>query len=98
MSRGAGSQHRDRRHNSRSMTWARILVRGQSPGGYCQWVLNAACEAVEWPNQPLGFNSLALRTALDLMNSPLRSMCGKVASASQAAFNTLSNTRQKAPA
>jgi hypothetical protein len=35
-------------------------------GGYFQWVVGAACEAVEWPNQPLGFNSLALRTALDL--------------------------------
>jgi len=33
-------------------------------GGYFQWVLDAACEAVEWPYQPLGFDSLALRTAL----------------------------------
>ena len=31
-------------------------------GGCCQWVLAAACEAVEWPSQPLGFESLALRT------------------------------------
>lgn len=31
-------------------------------GGCCQWVLAAACEAVERPSQPLGFESLALRT------------------------------------
>jgi len=37
-------------------------------GGYFQWVLDAACEAVEWSYQPLGFNSLALRTTLDLRN------------------------------
>lgn len=30
-------------------------------GGCCQWVLAAACEAVEWLRQPLGFKSLALR-------------------------------------
>ena len=31
-------------------------------GGCCEWVLAAACEAVEWPSQPLGFESLALRS------------------------------------
>ena len=32
-------------------------------GGYFQWVLDAACEAVEWPYQPL--RPVALRMALD---------------------------------
>jgi|HubBroStandDraft_2_1064218.scaffolds.fasta_scaffold05885_2 hypothetical protein len=41
------------------------LLRRQPSGGYFQWVLDAACEAVERPNQPLGFDSLALRSALD---------------------------------
>jgi hypothetical protein len=31
-------------------------------GGCFQWVLDAACEAVEWLSQPLGFESLALRS------------------------------------
>jgi hypothetical protein len=31
----------------------RITFRRQSPGGYFQWVLDAACETVEWPYQPL---------------------------------------------
>jgi hypothetical protein len=45
------------------------VLRGQLFGGYFQWVLDAAArETVERPNQPLGFNSLALRTALDLNN------------------------------
>jgi hypothetical protein len=30
-------------------------------GGRCQWVLDAARQAVEWLSQPLGFESLALR-------------------------------------
>jgi len=34
-------------------------------GGYVQWVLDAVCETVEWPYQPLRFNSVALRMALD---------------------------------
>lgn len=34
-------------------------------GGCYQWVLDAACQAVEWLDQPLGFNSLALRSSLD---------------------------------
>ena len=42
----------------------RMRTRRRSFGGYFQWVLDAACEAVEWPYQPLGFDSLALRSAL----------------------------------
>ena len=38
-----------------------IGLRRQSFGGYFQWVLDAACETVEWPCQPLGFDSVALR-------------------------------------
>lgn len=34
-------------------------------GGYYQWVLDAVCETVEWPHQPLGFDSLAHRALLD---------------------------------
>jgi hypothetical protein len=34
-------------------------------GGYFQWVLDTVCETVEWLHQPLGFDSLALRAALD---------------------------------
>jgi hypothetical protein len=30
-------------------------------GGCCQWVLDTACQAVEWLSQPLGFESLTLR-------------------------------------
>jgi len=30
-------------------------------GGCYQWVLDTACQAVEWLRQPLGFESLALR-------------------------------------
>jgi hypothetical protein len=30
-------------------------------GGRCQWVLDAARQAVEWLSQPLGFESLVLR-------------------------------------
>jgi hypothetical protein len=43
-----------------------LALRGQPFGGYFQWVLDAACEPVEWPYQPLGFDSLVLRPALDL--------------------------------
>jgi hypothetical protein len=36
-------------------------------GGRCQWVLDAACQAVEWFHQPLGFDSLTLLVeSLDL--------------------------------
>lgn len=45
-------------------------IRRRSFGGYYQWVLDVVCETVEWPYQPLGFNSLALRTALDLKLKP----------------------------
>ena len=30
-------------------------------GGRCQWVLDAAYQAVEWPSQPLRFDSVVLR-------------------------------------
>ncbi len=43
-----------------------VEIRGLTFGGYFQWVLDAACETVEWPYQPLGFDSLALRLLLDL--------------------------------
>jgi hypothetical protein len=35
-------------------------------GGRCQWVLDAIFRMVEWLRQPLRFNSVVLRTALDL--------------------------------
>ena len=38
-------------------------------GGRCQWVLDAICEIVEWLSQPLRFESVVLRTALDVSNS-----------------------------
>ena len=31
-------------------------------GGCCQWVLDAVCQTVEWLSQPLGFESLTLRS------------------------------------
>ena len=34
-------------------------------GGCYRWVLDAVCETVEWLDQPLGFESLALRPSLD---------------------------------
>jgi len=34
-------------------------------GECCQWVLDAVFHTVEWLSQPLGFDSLALRQALD---------------------------------
>jgi hypothetical protein len=39
-------------------------------GGCCQWVLAAACEAVEWLSQPLGFESLALRSHSIIVDAP----------------------------
>jgi len=48
---------------------ANIEVRQIAPGGCCQWVLDAICEIVEWPSQPLRFDSVVLRTALDISNS-----------------------------
>ena len=32
-------------------------------GGRFQWVLDAACHAVEWLSQPLRFDSVVLRTS-----------------------------------
>jgi len=52
-----------------------LLLRRQSFGGYFQWVLDAACEAVEWPIQPLGFNSLALLSALDQNFDGFKAIC-----------------------
>jgi len=43
------------------------VLRGQVFGGYFQWVLDTVCETVEWPYQPLGFDYLALRSALGPM-------------------------------
>jgi len=43
-------------------------------GGYFQWVLDAACEAVEWPYQPL--RPVALRMALDQGSGVLDDMVG----------------------
>jgi hypothetical protein len=51
---------------SRVREWSTIIFRGQSFGGCCQWVLDVVRETVEWPYQPLGFDSLALRQVLDL--------------------------------
>jgi hypothetical protein len=39
----------------------RIADSMRASGGCFQWVLDTACQAVEWPSQPLGFNSLTLR-------------------------------------
>ena len=72
-----------------------IVIRGQWSGGYFQWVLDAACETVEWPYQPLGFDSLALRLALGLRNCLLREICAKVVSVSQAASSFLTAARQR---
>jgi hypothetical protein len=43
----------------KSNTRTRIDVR---LGGRCQWVLDAVCQTVEWPSQPLRFDSVVLRT------------------------------------
>lgn len=39
-----------------------------SSGGRCQWVLDATFQVVEWPGQPLRFESVVLRTAARLKN------------------------------
>ena|GEM_PF-6454681 len=39
-------------------------------GGCFQWVLDAVCETVEWLDQPLGFESFALRSSLDNEKMP----------------------------
>ncbi len=41
-------------------TYIQLIPRRLASRGCSQWVLAAACEAVEWPNQPLGFDSLTL--------------------------------------
>ena len=38
---------------------------GWGLGGRCQWVLDTIFHMVERPHQPLRFNSVVLRTALD---------------------------------
>ena len=37
--------------------------RWMASGGRCQWVLDTISQMVEWPHQPLRFNSVVLRTA-----------------------------------
>jgi hypothetical protein len=69
-----------------------------TPGGYFQWVLDAVRETVEWPNDPLGFNSLALRMALDQTNRSILPICAKVVSVSRTASSALDCTMTKAPA
>ena len=59
-------------------------LRRQSFGGYFQWVLDAACEAVEWPYQPLGFDSLALRRR-STFSLNANSVGASIATASQVA-------------
>jgi hypothetical protein len=74
-----------------------MLLRMWLFGGYFQWVLDGACETVEWPYQPLGFDSLALRSLLGLMNGTILPIYGKLVPVSQAAPNALDCTRTKAP-
>jgi hypothetical protein len=49
-----------------AMSRGHLATRQVAPGGRCQWVLDAAFQVVEWPGQPLRFESVVLRTALDL--------------------------------
>ena len=51
----------DDAHVTFSLTFLMSVFRGQSFGGYFQWVLDAPRETVEWPYQPLGFDSIAFR-------------------------------------
>jgi hypothetical protein len=39
------------------------LTRWSASGGRCQWVLDAILQIVEWPCQPLRFESVVLRTS-----------------------------------
>jgi len=39
-----------------------ISSRRPTSGECCQWVLDVACKPIEWPRQPLGFESLTLRS------------------------------------
>ena len=70
----------------------------RTPGGYCQWVLDVVCETVEWSYQPLGFNSLALRSALGQERKSSAANCAKVMVVSQATFSPLGKLMAKAPA
>jgi hypothetical protein len=79
-------RERDRAHTAPPVSRTNLAIRRQMLGGYFQWVLDAACETVEWPYQPLGFNSLALRSALDHCNGSSL-ICAKVDSVSQAVFS-----------
>ncbi len=63
---------RDRHHEFRQRIQLRCFLRRRLSGGYFQWVLDTVCEMVEWSYQPLGFESLALRLPLGLMNCSVR--------------------------
>jgi len=72
-------------HTLRAFSGTSIRNRRRAFGGYLQWVLDATCEVVEWPYQPPGFDSLALRSALGPeQHSPSRR--GMISMASQVAF------------
>jgi hypothetical protein len=43
-----------------------IEIEKIASGGRCQWVLDAASQTVEWLGQPLRFECVVLRKALDL--------------------------------
>lgn len=43
-----------------------VEIEKVASGGRCKWVLDAASQTVEWLGQPLRFESVILRTALDL--------------------------------
>src|ERR1700683_4074310 len=45
----------------------RLFLRQSTSGGCFQWVLDAACQAVEWLSPPLGVNSLILRRSTRLV-------------------------------
>jgi hypothetical protein len=68
------------------------VLRRQSFGGYFQWVLDDVCETVEWPNQPLGFDSVALRSALD--QSPI---CAKLMARFANVVGCIGNTQKQKP-
>jgi len=40
-------------------------------GGRCQWVLDAVYQTVEWPSQPLRFDSVVSARPLDKLNVTL---------------------------
>jgi hypothetical protein len=53
--------------------WDKYCAWWVAPGGRCQWALDAICQIVEWPSQPLRFDSVVLRTASRLDSSLLQS-------------------------